>query len=312
MYYMSLTAVNRLENVGRSDQHCHENHKAEKTNQSTPIPDASAHVAQNQPIVNHQEASSSVLSDSISELVNELSEPPSIQRPTSSIFQDAPLEFDEPAVQDMFNQVGGAFWDNQLAGSGITVSPKTTSLSPAILRSMMRSCISSLNEPQLDLKPVPWHQEINTFIDHISCSPRVIGLMNDPVKTRSMLILASFNLTIIQSIYVHVMKQLGSYHVFYDPWTDVIAFNRNNMLCFNVSSKRGNPYKSLRLYIAAWFLTICHELAHVQVRDHNAAFAGAFSFIVLERSQTFWAQTDYLEATITHVLQSKDLAQVFA
>jgi hypothetical protein len=60
-------------------------------------------------------------------------------------------------------------------------------------------------------------------------------------------------------------------HIFHDPSSRAIAFNRNMTLFFNLDHYRrqirgGLPRQQL---LASWFMTFCHELAHNFIHQHD-------------------------------------------
>jgi hypothetical protein len=64
-------------------------------------------------------------------------------------------------------------------------------------------------------------------------------------------------------------------HIFYDNYTNSIAFNRDRALFFNLKFYIGfhdeeckyNPTSNAMTY---WFMTFCHELAHNLVQSHSS------------------------------------------
>lgn len=82
---------------------------------------------------------------------------------------------------------------------------------------------------------------------------------------------------------------LPQFFVYYDPERSSVAFNKGGQLWFNaaaqvdVSGFKHPEYGLCRF----WFLVVCHELAHNQVKPHNSSFADACSAIALQYAEKF-------------------------
>ena len=64
-------------------------------------------------------------------------------------------------------------------------------------------------------------------------------------------------------------------HIFYDNYTNTVAFNRDRALFFNLKFYIGFHDKDCKIKptcnaMTYWFMTICHELAHNLVQSHSS------------------------------------------
>ncbi|GBB83136.1 hypothetical protein RclHR1_00010018 [Rhizophagus clarus] len=82
-------------------------------------------------------------------------------------------------------------------------------------------------------------------------------------------------LNILKNIASVFDLELQAIHVFYDNYTNSIAFNRDRSLFFNLKFYIGlhdkeckiNPTSDSMTY---WYLTFCHELAHNLIQNHSS------------------------------------------
>jgi len=76
----------------------------------------------------------------------------------------------------------------------------------------------------------------------------------------------------------HLPKNIVN--IFYDKRSTVIGFNSDNKLFLNARCHHEINYGTVSP-IKYWFIVICHELAHNEVKLHNAAFSSVFENIIL-------------------------------
>ena len=86
------------------------------------------------------------------------------------------------------------------------------------------------------------------------------------------------------------LDQQPPFQVYWEPGTDVIAFNVNGELWYNAAKDRA--LQNIAARSKFWYLVICHELAHNFVHAHNSNFSQHMSEIVLTYSQRFMAVCD--------------------
>ena len=73
--------------------------------------------------------------------------------------------------------------------------------------------------------------------------------------------------------------------VYWETNTNLIAFNLSNQLWYNAA--KDCALDDLQARSNFWYLVICRELAHNDVKDHNSAFAQEMGQIVLTFSRDF-------------------------
>lgn len=157
----------------------------------------------------------------------------------------------------------------------------------------------AIQHPPKD-EPAPKNQkvrrELNSYCQVIS-SLRLIGKMGSVdiyageslAKEESNVFFADNKESLI-SFYELIVDQLGysifkispqtaSIHLYYDPESSSVAFNRSHSLFFNFAYFLSNCHfsilnstdqKEIQRCKSFWFMTFCHELAHNFVLDHDA------------------------------------------
>ena len=75
------------------------------------------------------------------------------------------------------------------------------------------------------------------------------------------------------------------FHVYYDRSDGIIAFNSGDEMWYNAAQDLMIHDISARAEF--WYLTICHELAHHFVHDHNTEFSSYMSKLALEYGSRF-------------------------
>lgn len=146
------------------------------------------------------------------------------------------------------------------------------------------------NEPAPDNQKV--RRELNSYCQVLS-SLRFIGKMgtvdiyageylesNDFLAGNKDSLISFYGLIVDKLAYTvfRVSPQSSSIHLYYDPESNTVAFNRGHSLFFNFayfianqhfSILNGSEVKEMQRCKTFWFMTFCHELAHNFVNDHD-------------------------------------------
>ncbi len=92
---------------------------------------------------------------------------------------------------------------------------------------------------------------------------------------------------------------LPTFHVYYDRLDGIIAFNSADEMWYNAA--QDHMIQDIEARAEFWYLTICHELAHHFVHDHNTDFSSYMSKLALEYSAPFRATQINLAAIWPHL-----------
>lgn len=108
-------------------------------------------------------------------------------------------------------------------------------------------------------------------------------MASDLFSTHKNALVSFYGLIVDQLAYsvFKVSSKTASIHLYYDPESSTIAFNRSHSLFFNFAYFLANQHfnilhgnnanaKEVQQCKSFWFLTFCHELAHNFVHDHDA------------------------------------------
>ncbi|CAG8602817.1 13358_t:CDS:2 [Acaulospora colombiana] len=149
------------------------------------------------------------------------------------------------------------------------------------LRSAVKSCCSNLeskiivskdaedketesnpceNLPDSYLTDIGFEGGIQVFVAEGVNPSEIIGT---PILTRFASILKD-----LSEVFELPLKTI---HIFHDPYTNLIAFNRKKALFFNFKFyNKTKGEDSFSDAFTSWYLTFCHELAHNISHSHNA------------------------------------------
>lgn len=93
---------------------------------------------------------------------------------------------------------------------------------------------------------------------------------------------------LLERLHELILPNVASVNLYYDADDGCIAFNRNNVLWYNAYADRaydGSP-QGVRLF--NWYITVCHELAHIFRREHDEVFSDYLAHIALQHSRGFY------------------------
>ena len=97
---------------------------------------------------------------------------------------------------------------------------------------------------------------------------------------------------------------LPTFHVYHDPHDGIIAFNSADKMWYNAA--QDVMVHDVAARAEFWYLTICHELAHHFVRDHNSEFSNYVGKLVLEYGQGFREAQADLASTWSFLMEAAE------
>ena len=89
----------------------------------------------------------------------------------------------------------------------------------------------------------------------------------------------------LHTVFQEDNSPLPTFHVYHDRTDGIIAFNSCDEVWYNAAQDL--QIQNIGARAEFWYMTICHELAHHFVHDHNTDFSSYMSKLVLEYSRGF-------------------------